>query len=389
MKITLPFAYEVTVKLPRNRNPVGRHPCSVIEVDIPVVTSQSAPVAARWIENGCITEEGKERHVRAQMEVRQFENGFYRPLVYDHLKSSPATSVDALSAYTDRGVAIQLYLVFCRDRRTQPIAEAMRYADNGSIDAKLKAGYIERNAEILDNKFEETLLGVEAALAEYIVIDGGLWKKVSEPILVLDNPSGAAKEDRLSNNPDRPDRRVGVVGIVTQPAEVGLNWSANLDRRCIGGADSTKTFRLDQFDALTDFIGSAREPRDRAGRHYQRFEMAVGEIEVLLPDAFSFDPDLNEISRQVDECLRLTTRVATDDEVLATFFKEAAAHSAAFREDGDQDHLTRVLPAVQTLYAALGNDMSDEQSAALEALFALHDKLPISLDVNPVRRPGA
>ncbi len=389
MKITLPFAYEVRVKLPRNRNPVGRHPCSMIEVDIPVMTCQSAPIAARWVEKGCITEEGKERHVRAQMEVRLFEGGFYRPLVYDHLQSGPPTSVDALSAYTVRGVALRLYLVFCRDRRTQPIAEAMRYADNGSLEAMLKAGYIERNAEILGNKFEETLLGVEAALADYIVIDGGVWKKVSEPVLVLDNPCGAAKEDGLSNNPDRPDRRVGVVGIITQPAEVGLNWRANLDRRCIGGADSTRTFRLDQFDALTDFIGSVRQPKDRAGRPYQRFEMAVDEIEVLMPDALCFDPDLNEISRQVDECLRLTMRVAADDEILSPLFKEAAAHFSAFQEDGDQDHLTRALPAVQTLYAALENDITDEQAVALETLFALHDKLPISLDVNPVRRPRA
>ncbi|MCZ7860988.1 hypothetical protein O9X98_06180 [Agrobacterium salinitolerans] len=357
MKIALPFAYKVSVKLPRNRNPVDRHPCRFIEADIPVVPSELAPIAVRWREKGYLY------GGLTAMEVRYHEGDFYRPLVSDYLVSAPPTSVATLAAYENPDVAVGLTSVFCCDRRTLPIAQAMRYAANGHLASKLNDRDIERNAEILSSELEEAVSGLEAALSDYIVIDGGLWRKVSEPVLALDKVTGSA-------------------GVTTEPAEAGAKWQANRRWLTIKGSDMTKTFRLDQSDILRDFISVWEETEGL----FNHCEVAVHDIEVLMPDTLLFEPAINEVSRQVSECLRLT-RGSVDAFDLKPFFDEAEQHSLAFQADGDPAHLASALPAVQALYAALENYIAAEQSAALEALFALQDNLPISIEIDQLASP--
>lgn len=356
MRIELPFAYEVQIQLPRNRRAVPRVLVRYIEADIPEIADQDAPVAARWFERGSVTSAGVTSDVRTLMTVRHHDGRFYRPLVYDYLEAKPATSIETVTNYIADGVAQDLYYVFCRDLRTQTISMAMRLVMGGHTKVMDNGERLEKRAEVVSSKLDEALGNLEAALSEYIIIDGGIWRQVSEPVFILDLVRHTA-------------------GIVTTPVEYGTACQANRHRISAGGVSETKTFRFDQFEVMDQEI---RE-WETAGGRFRTAEVAVDGVEVLLPEAFSFDPTLNEIHRQMQECWRLAVPAVKNDEGLSPLHAAARQHSAAFRETGDANHLTYAVQSVIELYAVIGRRATKQQKTTLASLVELEENLPISV----------
>lgn len=379
MKFVLPYCYEVSVKLPRNRNPVGRRPPAMIEVDIPVLSTEEAPIAVRWSEKGTFYRDGKPTEGRATMDVRWHDGKFYRPLASNRFEPGSRATVEMLANHIDRDIAGRLFYVFCRDYDTQPVCDMMTRIKDGRLEYMLN-GYMERNAEILESKFDETTARLRAALSDYVIIEDDIWDRVEEPVLVIGNPAGEKIDTRHGHC------RGGALGITCDGAPYGGRWEAFGVRWCNGGVGATKTFRIDRYDEVAEFLGGTRYPKDTLGRHYALFEVAVDGVEVLMPEVLRFDADLNAVARQVAHCASLAKKDMPDDVNAAALRAEVRGRLAAYASDGDADHLRLATEGAITLYALIGDGLTAEHRQALEDLQTLDENLPISID-EPSPRP--
>lgn len=361
MKIELPFRYEVKIQLPRNKRPVPRQLARMFSCDLPELNSSSAPVVCTWVEEGLTTSGGRDIGVSKRMEVRHYEGNFYRPLVSSYFRDEEPCRTGLFGDYLDPRSAELMRNVFCRDLRTQPISGAMQLAIHGHESVLQNGERLPAQAELIRSSLEQSVAKLEQAFSGYVVIDGGLWKKVWEPVILLDTTTLNAT-------------------ITTIPVESGVRCTTVSGEVSFGGLRPTEAFRMDAFDEMKAY--SAKAEQEAAG--FDHLRSLVSDVEVFHLDAFRFDPNVFRLRSKIIECCDLAMPSIRSDDGLTTICRNA--RSLCYRDETDHGEDGRELVAafdlVSTVYTSIPGRKTRALRTAFEALEALQDHLPVSLELD-------
>lgn len=267
MQVRLPFAYTHEYFNVGGKKISTRNLYDWIEVDIREVPSTEAPLAARWQE--C------DRSDRWHgVEVRYNDGHFYEPADYEDtgdwmVRGDTVMPADKLVDPNGPSETINL-MANCGGSQT-----AIVNAFQGKPNSKPpKPGGVE--FDLGDNE-TEVRRKAESYLEGILIIDGTVWRRVHEPVLVnyADDPLIAWPEIH---------RRI----ITTEPTF-----------RSFGAPPHFSAHRIDRIDRIDRWEGY-RAPGNR-----ERLKVTARDIEVLLPDAFTFDEERNAMRRSLEAFLEL------------------------------------------------------------------------------------
>lgn len=248
VKMNLPFEYPADVVPAGKRNPSTRRFMEWCEVEIEAVSAAEAPIAARW------QEIHKIKRVEYARAIRHYNDGFYAPA--DEFSMNGILTIenkDDEAWITDRKHPM------IGNELLDSITAAKRYGSPQQHPSDFR--HQENNRR--DEYFEWFMKNVN----RHIFVNGDLWRRVYEPILVLSfTPKG-------SND----------VAVVKVEQFEDIDVMAKLDSQ-----DASNYFRFSfaELDALDNFIAMRSQDYDAAYFHRQNL---YSSLEVIIPDAFRID----------------------------------------------------------------------------------------------------
>lgn len=265
MHVRLPFAYLHEYFNVGGKKISTRNLYDWIEADLREVSSREAPLAARWQEMNGNTDRWN------GVEVRFHAGNFHRPAFYEDSgdwleRGDTVISVEKLVDPNGPSETIQL-MANCGGSRS-----AIVNAYQGKVNSRVpKPESVE--FDLGDNE-EEARRRAEEFVSRFLVIDGRVWKRVHEPVLVnhADDPLIAWPEIH---------RRI----TTTEPTF-----------KSFGAPPHFAAHRIDRIDRWEGY----REVDRR-----ERLNVKARDIEVLLPDAFTFDEERNAMRRSVEAFIEL------------------------------------------------------------------------------------
>lgn len=269
MLVKLPIVFEVSGRRGKVRRTVQR--ADWVEAEVPEISLDDTVLAARWTES-------TDKYSR--IDCRAWNGQFY---VREHR---------ALSKATFANIGRQA----SRDLGHARLAELMGLFPNSpqkAIFHDLMCGRVPGDAgfeKVLDEIGSSGDLAQRyrssALLDAFLLVDGGLWRKIAEPKLKVD----AAGHD---------DPFIASTSVLT--SENNRLRTTQLGHYVgRGSSDYDVTFNLGEYDAMASFLTSqGASPAKR-----------VLEVEVLRPDMFAFDSHRMRVIRIAGETCRLARGVA-------------------------------------------------------------------------------
>lgn len=248
VKMNLPFEYKADVVAPGKRNPTTRRFMEWCEVEIESVSASEAPIVARWQETHKI------KRVEYARALRHYNDGFYAPA--DEFSMKGILSIDNKD---DESWIAEKTHPMISDEMLENIAAAKRYGSAQQHPSDFR--HQENNRR--DEYFEWFMKDVN----RHIFVNGDLWRRVYEPMLVLSiMPVGS--------------HDIATVEIVQFE---DIDVMAKLDSK-----DASNYFRFSfaELDALDDFIAIRAHDYDAA--YFQRQDKFKS-LEVVIPDVFRID----------------------------------------------------------------------------------------------------
>jgi hypothetical protein len=329
----LPFEYKADVVPAGKRTPITRRFMEWCEVEIQSVSSAEAPIAARWQETHKIK---RAEYARA---LRHYNDGFYAPA--DEFSMKGILSIenkDDESWITDRTHPM------ISDELLKSIAADKLYGGGEQHPSDFRHQQNNRREEYLDRFMKN--------VNRHIFIDGDLWARVYEPILVLSiMPIGS--------------HDIAVIKI-EQFEDVDL--MARLDSK-----DASNYFRFSfaELDALEDFIALRSQEYDAA--YFQRQDQFKS-LEVLIPDAFRIDLCSKD-------CLAFAELLVSSAHELQKQDTNTIRRFADLKDAFDAEIQSPSPEASEALMSALGNyseRAGDFYNGISQALVERHAMRPIS-----------
>jgi hypothetical protein len=205
------------------------------------------------------------------VEVRYHAGNFYRPAFYEDsgdrfVRGDTVISAEKLADPNGPQETIDL-MSNCGGSRIA-IVNAYQGKTNSKVPKPESVEFdLGDNAEKARGNAEDYVNG-------FLIVDGRVWKRVHEPVLVnhADDPLVAGPEIH---------RRI----ITTEPSY-----------KSFGAPPHFAAHRIDRIDRWECY----REPEQR-----ERLKVEARDIKVLLPDVFTFDEERNAMRRSVESFLEL------------------------------------------------------------------------------------
>jgi hypothetical protein len=322
MQVRLPFAYSHEYFNVGGKKISTRNLYDWIEADIREVSAREAPLAARWQE----CDHGTDRW--RGIEVRYNAGHFYRPDAYEGgdwmSRGDTVMSADKLVDPNGPAAVIQ-FMANCGGSNA-----AIVNAFQGKPNSKPpKPSGVE--FDLGDNEIEARR-NAETYLEGILVIDGRVWRRCHEPVLVnhADDPLIAWPEIH---------RRIVTIEPTFDSFGAPPHFSAH---------------RIDRVDRWEGY----REPDGR-----ERLKVKSRALQILIPDAFSFDEERNAMRRSVEAFLELVGQDAWrwDRERVARFVDVRDRFQTYLAGNG----------------AALIEDILEEASDFMEGVRPLHERYRI------------
>lgn len=171
MMVSLPFAYQITGRLPKSRRMDREIAVEVLAFPLREVSGADAPVAVEWTRTAEYNHFGKHAvGPEGRVEVRVFEDKFYRPVVRDGRKVG-APDVETL--------VLVDYAALSSDPMKLIDAQRAAIRVPGTYPVPAFEG------ETFSNR-QEVLEALEVSAASVLIVDGSVWQECREPVLVLE-----------------------------------------------------------------------------------------------------------------------------------------------------------------------------------------------------------
>jgi hypothetical protein len=235
----------------------------MVEGDIPELSSDEAPIALRW--------KDIKRGEPFEKNVRVFDGRFLSPLGGNSPQSFPASSLPGIHQ-------VSLEPVDLAELMGQDGLQGNVKAIDAVIFGRPQPGPPDaaRIEHDLGNNRSEVFARAERVLGSLVIVDGNVWRAVPEPTL----------RNRISEL----DVNAQVSLSLPHFGDVSTPWG-------VDGPLKMSIHRVTQHDEWVAFHKAAgkrsrRQPQDHC-------------LEVLLPDAFTFEPVRNRMGRAVGQALEL------------------------------------------------------------------------------------
>lgn len=358
MRCVVPFAYGVTTVVPGRATPATKVLVDRTSVDIPEYSADEVPAAARWQRTIY------PRHDSPVVEATVLNRGgaFY---------TLSDLTVEMLADLETRRGDISTIRAF-QDERAR---RAFQDERAGPIWRYLVATW-RRHVER-----DEALSSVEAFLSDLVVVDGTIWCKTREPVIVMHNVSGEISRETI--DPGDPEHRTGAMGVTFEGAAFDDQFPVLASMRRIGGPGLSRIFRMDEADEALEIVRAG--PRDRSGRHYVTFERRLRSMDLLLPEAFVFDVPLNDVNRALSECVDATRARGRGPVSELPNSLRVRELQDQFGRSGEPDLLADAVGLAEAMFTETGRQPTERQTAALERLYAAAEHLPISIEARGIR----
>jgi hypothetical protein len=254
MTLTVPFVYQTSATQGRERRPREIMFGSNVDVTITFAADAEAPVALRYKQKDSIWDADEPK----QIEYRVVGNQFYKPYDRDPAKSEFELLSDMSLTKGNPNPFIR------HSAHAHLAAHRWGFERFGRDLPTSEEGY-----NVSSSDREEQERDLQSIADNYLVVEGHIWRKCAYPVF------------NLTIETDYPYKRAQVTAETIDPFA-----------KKAAGRPVKNLYRVDQFDFLLE---SAQE--SLAQFHDQEKTLLrsdVSDVEVLIPEAFWFNPDIED-----------------------------------------------------------------------------------------------